>query len=170
MGETGADAAFAKAAGHNNASMLSALWHRLQLVGNRSRGAAPGSTHFSVCPPQTPSLATFDGVLQHLREGALRDVVERRAGPAAQALDRVRSEFLESLGSARAWESALLRERIQRAGSMRELWHLRIDVFNFVSLHHSQAEADEQLAWLNRHFPTRGPRSGFGGLPLKEGP
>ena len=50
------------------------------------------------------------------------------------------------------------------AKSMRELWHLRAEVFALVSLELSQLEADRRLAALNRHFPTRAPRSGFVGL------
>ena len=67
-----------------------------------------------------------------------------------------------------SWKSADLRLRIGRAQSLRELWHLRIDVFTFVSLHLDQAEADDRLAWINRHFPTRSPRSGFGELNTRE--
>jgi len=31
-------------------------------------------------------------------------------------------------------------------------------------VHHSQHEAERRLARLNRHFPTRSPRSGFAPL------
>jgi hypothetical protein len=51
---------------------------------------------------------------------------------------------------------------------MQELWHLRAGIFGMVSRHHSQEEAAERLAQLNRHFPTRSIRSGF--APLDETP
>ena len=54
--------------------------------------------------------------------------------------------------------------QIYAAASMHDLWHLRLDVFNLVSCHHDQTEADHRLSQLNRHFPTRSPRSGFGAL------
>ena len=41
----------------------------------------------------------------------------------------------------------------------RELWHLRADVYRLVAVHHNQAEAEARLNRLNRHFPTRAPRS-----------
>ena len=38
------------------------------------------------------------------------------------------------------------------------------EVFKLVALHFSQAEAQCRLDRLNRHFPTRSPRSGFAPL------
>ncbi len=38
------------------------------------------------------------------------------------------------------------------------------DVDRLVAVEHSQAEAEARVASLNRHFPTRSPRSGF--MPL----
>ena len=49
--------------------------------------------------------------------------------------------------------------RIGQARTLRELWHLRAELYNVVALHHSQQEAERRLAELNRHFPTRAPRS-----------
>lgn len=70
-------------------------------------------------------------------------------------LCRIREDFaacLEDISSARA---ALLRQRIARAATLRDLWHLRADVFNAVSVHRSQDEAERRLADLNRHFTGR---------------
>ena len=47
---------------------------------------------------------------------------------------------------------------------LRELWHLRSELFRQVALQHSQFEAEQRLSRLNRHFPTRAPRSGFAPL------
>jgi len=76
-----------------------------------------------------------------------------------------RAEFLVMLADLRGADTLQLRERIQRARSLRELWHLRADVFSVVAVQRDQAEAEDRLVWLARYFPTRAPRSAFGGLP-----
>jgi hypothetical protein len=85
-----------------------------------------------------------------------------QASPPSNRLPPVRQEFLDALGDLPLNEPVLaLNERIAKARSLRDLWHLRTEVFHLVSLHHSQGEADFRLLHLNRHFPTRTPRSGF---------
>jgi hypothetical protein len=81
-----------------------------------------------------------------------------------------RQEFLAMLADLGGGETLLLRTRIQRALSLRELWHLRAELFSLVAVQRSQTEAEDRLAWLNRYFPTRSPRSGFGALPMRELP
>ena len=71
----------------------------------------------------------------------------RASGPGACSPDRWR----------RRW-------RVQQAHSLRELWHLRSDVYNTVALAHSQGEAEARLLLINQHFPTRAPRSQFAPL------
>ena len=80
------------------------------------------------------------------------------------SLDAVRFEFMAALDDVPGRHAGNVIVQIDRALSMHELWHLRLDIFNLVSCHHDQAEADQRLAQLNRHFPTRAPRSGFGAL------
>ena len=77
-------------------------------------------------------------------------------------LCRVRDEFLQALQDIRTQQAGMLQGRLRIARSLRELWHLRPEVFKLVALHFSQAEAQCRLDRLNRHFPTRSPRSGFG--------
>jgi hypothetical protein len=79
-----------------------------------------------------------------------------------------RTEFLAMLADLHGADTLQLRDRIQRARSLRELWHLRADVFSLVAVQHDQAEAEDRLVWLARYFPTRSPRSAFGGLPLRD--
>ena len=83
---------------------------------------------------------------------------------ADSRLAKVRCEFIDTLDDipGRVADDAIA--QIYAAASMHDLWHLRLDVFNLVSRHHDQAEADHRLSQLNRHFPTRSPRSGFGAL------
>jgi len=79
-------------------------------------------------------------------------------------LGAVRTEFLQSLEDIRTQQVGVLQQRIGRARNLRDLWHLRPEVFKLVALHYSQAEAQSRLDRLNRHFPTRSPRSGFAPL------
>jgi hypothetical protein len=86
------------------------------------------------------------------------------ATPGAMPLSAVRLEFIICLDDIPTRQAADLAERLRQARSLRELWHLRADVFNAVSCHRDQREARERLSRLNRHFPARAPRSGFGGF------
>lgn len=83
-------------------------------------------------------------------------------------LGEARHEFLAMLADLRGGEILQLRDRIRRARSLLELWHLRADVFSLVAVQRDQCEAEDRLGWLNRYFPTRSPRSGFAGLGLPE--
>jgi hypothetical protein len=84
--------------------------------------------------------------------------------PPLSLLPRVRGDFISALADVGSAEGLALADRISLSRSLRELWHLRADVYRVVSLQHSQFEADQRLAGLNRHFPTRAPRSGFAPL------
>jgi hypothetical protein len=86
------------------------------------------------------------------------------AAPPLHTLPAVRAAFTGCLHDLAPEHAAGLVDHIARARSLRDLWHLRAAVFRCVSLHHSQAEAESRLASLNRHFPTRAPRSGFAPL------
>lgn len=86
-----------------------------------------------------------------------------RAPPIGR-LGGVRDDFLAALVDIDLDAGSALRRRIELARSLRELWHLRADVYRLVAVQHSQAEAESRLADLNRHFPTRAPRSGFAPL------
>jgi hypothetical protein len=86
------------------------------------------------------------------------------AAPPLDRLPAVREDFAACLDDTTGDRACALAERIERARSLRELWHLRPDVFDLVARQHSQAEAESRIARLNRHFPTRSPRSGFAPL------
>jgi hypothetical protein len=79
-------------------------------------------------------------------------------------LPAVRADFLQCLHDVPAHAAAPLAQRIDAARSLRDLWHLRTEVYRIVSLAHSQGEAERRVAGLNPHFPTRAPRSGFAPL------
>lgn len=122
-----------------------------------------------VCPPaRLPAAAATPGWRASLRDWLdtgwgrpLRDGVQRQA-PASDPINVVRAEFLQSLSDIRTQQVGMLQQRIHIARSLHELWHLRAEVFKLVALRYSQGEAQSRLDLLNRHFPTRAPRSGFG--------
>jgi hypothetical protein len=124
----------------------------------------------AVCPPRRVGSAPW---LMRLRDW-LGSAWQRHpdapvsTGPA-RALDAVRQEFIDAIEDCDAPAADALLDRIHYARSLRELWHLRAEVFRLVSLHRSQAEADARLGALNRHFPTRSPRSGFAPLHAPAG-
>lgn len=125
--------------------------------------------HSRVCPPKPR---------RPLRAGQWREWLTgipdtRLPGemPAAATLHRsdarltsVRNDFIDALDDIPGHAADDAIAQIYAAATMHDLWHLRLDVFNLVSCHHDQGEADQRLSQLNRHFPTRSPRSGFGAL------
>jgi hypothetical protein len=86
------------------------------------------------------------------------------AAPPLSRMPAVRAEFLETLRDIHTLDAKLLKDRIGFTRSLRELWHLRTEVYRVVAVARSQAEAEQRVAELNRHFPTRSPRSGFAPL------
>jgi hypothetical protein len=136
-------------------STLFASWLRPTLI------PARGPVRIEVCPPAAMSLSVSPWQL-------LRGWWSRHAAvdvsPAQRRLTLIREEFCRSLDDIRTPEAGSLLECIAHARSMRELWHLRPAMFSLIAVHYSQYEADQRLASLNRHFPTRAPRSGFAPL------
>lgn len=137
----------------------------------------PGTCHgrLEVCPPGLLRRHTwFHRFGDWLRAGWVTTAPAapraRRRGTPVTELERVRRDFFEAVEDLRSDAAEALLDRIHHARGLRELWHLRAEVFRLVSLHHSQVEAGERLAWLNRHFPTRAPRSGFGPLTASASP
>jgi len=114
-----------------------------------------------VCPPslrQAPRSAWNRLWFWLLAPGPLH------SSPSLNRLPPVRQDFLDSIGDIPSEGASTLNLRIGQARTLRELWHLRAELYSVVALHHSQHEAERRLAELNRHFPTRAPRSGF--VPL----
>lgn len=75
---------------------------------------------------------------------------ERHSG----ALDRARHDFAAALQDLPGEAALDLARRGQSARSLRELWHLRADLYSMVACHRSQAEADRRVQLVNRHLPT----------------
>ena len=79
-------------------------------------------------------------------------------------LSMVRREFMDSLRDVRTQQAGDLLSRIRIARSMRELWHLRTEIYNLVARHRDELEATYRLNRLNRFFPQRVGRPSVGTL------
>ena len=88
----------------------------------------------------------------------------QQASLPVSRLPGVRADFRAALLDLPPDSAADLMRRVELARSLRELWHLRADVYRVVALARSQTEAERRLSGLNHHFPTRAPRSGFAPL------
>jgi hypothetical protein len=84
--------------------------------------------------------------------------------PPMNRLPGVRTEFLATISDIDSVDADALRRRILDTHSLRELWHQRAEVYRLVGVAHNQEQAEERVALLNRHFPTRAPRSQLGPL------
>lgn len=139
--------------------MLQAIVHRLS---RRPFVPSTGPSRIEVCPPSIwpQSDALWKRMAHWLSSPGPMDGAPR----LLNRLPTVRADFEMALIDIGGDASRALLDRVQVARSLRELWHLRPAMFSLISLHHCQGEAEKRMARLNRHFPTRAPRSGF--MPL----
>lgn len=129
--------------------------------GRRSTLSVPSSLRLGVCPPslrQAPS-SPWQRLLFWFIAPAPQDVA-----PPIHQLPAVRKDFAVVLADIETAEASRLRARIEHCVTLRELWHLRAEVYRVVGVAHSQSEAEQRLVLLNRHFPARAPRSQFAPL------
>jgi hypothetical protein len=116
------------------------------------------SSRIEVCPPQLwPSSLTLWGRLQRwlMRGNPLHGTATR----PVNRLAKIKAEFRRAMDGLDGDDAERLAQRIEFARSLRELWHLRCQLYDQLSIGISQSEADARLARLNRHFPTRAQRS-----------
>ena len=86
------------------------------------------------------------------------------AAPPLNRLPVVQDDFQQALADVDEAKAYPLSCRIAQARSLRELWLLRTDIYTLIAQQRSELEAAQRLSRLNRHFPTRAPRSGFAPL------
>ena len=117
-----------------------------------------------VCPPAVVAAVEpwWLRLMHWLAAPPLAAQASKPPHAALQRLERVRADFLQVIADLDGDDAALLSQQIRSARSPRELWHLRSAVFGLLAVQRSQSEATQRVAALNRHFPTRAPRSGFG--------
>jgi hypothetical protein len=112
---------------------------------------APSTVHVAVCPPETV----------YVNAPSSLDWLKRLARPRqdttdpAQRLRAIRIEFAETLEDIPTQHASFLQHRVRCARSLRELWHLRAELYSIVARHRSQVEANRRLDMVNRHFPVR---------------
>jgi hypothetical protein len=139
-------------------TMSSALLHRIL----HRKTAAPTTLRMSVCPPdvcpQPESL--WSATLRWLVGGDVEAVPALRT-----PLEKARTEFVAALSGLLEFDHHGLLKRAQHARSLRELWHLRSELYTLIARRISQVEADARLARVNQHFPTRAQRTS---LPATE--
>lgn len=75
--------------------------------------------------------------------------------PVLTGLNKVKSEFNAAMWDLQSVRANQVRDAIEHARSLRELWHLRPDVFRVISTLRGQAEATVRIEALNNHFPVR---------------
>jgi hypothetical protein len=124
-------------------------------------------SRIEVCPPELwPSSLSWRGRIRRFGQRVVKRAAPWLPEPArpVNRLALVKSEFIDSLSDLDGQPVSTLLDRIERARSLRELWHLRSSVYGEVSMALSQGEAERRLGGLNRHFPVRAPRSGL--MPL----
>jgi len=133
-------------------TMSTALLHRLL----HRKPAAPTTLRMNVCPPdvcpQPESL--WSATLRWLVGGDVEAVPALRT-----PLEKARTEFVEAMTGMLEFDHNFLLKRAQHARSLRELWHLRSELYTLVARRTSQFEADARLARVNQHFPTRAQRT-----------
>lgn len=126
----------------------------------RTTLADPSCLRVETVPPSLRCAPVAAGAWQKLMFWLMAPAPQRFAPPLNRLPD-VRTEFLATLSDIDNLEADTLRRRINDTRSLRELWHLRAEVYRMVGVAHSQGQAEERVALLNRHFPTRAPRSQF---------
>ena len=74
---------------------------------------------------------------------------------APSEIAELRLSFTDALDDIEAQAAKTVRDHIARARSPRELWHLRTAVYTLIATQHSESQAQQRMATLNRHFPLR---------------
>jgi len=110
---------------------------------------APSSRR-DVCPPALlPELAAT-GVRRWLRRWAAAKAADPR-----QRVLAVREEFARALDGIDTQHAHFLQHSIRHKASLRELWHLRAEMFVLIAQSFTEHEAERRMAPLARHFPVR---------------
>lgn len=128
----------------------------------RSTLCDPSSLRVEVCPPSL-RCAPDGNAWQRLMFWLMAPAPQHTA-PPMNRLPRVRTEFMATLADIDGADAEALRQRIRDSRSLRELWHTRAELYRIIGVAHSQGQAEDRVNLLNRHFPTRAPRSQFATL------
>jgi len=132
--------------------MSAALLHRLL----HRKAGAPTTLRMNVCPPDVcpQPVSMWSATLRWLVGGNV-DALPALRTP----LEKARAEFVAAMTGLLEVDHHGLLKRAQHARSLRELWHLRSELYTLIARRISQFEADARLAVVNQHFPTRAQRT-----------
>lgn len=144
-------------------AMFNLLSQPLRLHRRTTTLSDPSTLRPTVYPPSLRHAPEASGAWQRLMFWLMGPTLQDAAPPPSR-LTGVRTEFMATLADIDSEGADTLRRRVADARSLRELWHLRAEVYRIVGIAHSQFQAEERVALLNRHFPTRAPRSQFAPL------
>ncbi|MCO5978001.1 hypothetical protein [Ideonella oryzae] len=98
--------------------------------------------------PQAP-----DDEAEPIWQALLQRVGQSRE--VSNLLERARRDFCAAMRDLHGDAIQDLRLRAGYTVSLRELWHLRTELYQLIAFHLDQAEADRRLVPVNRHFPAR---------------
>jgi hypothetical protein len=133
-------------------TMSTVLLHRLL----HRKPAAPTTLRMNVCPPDVcPAGESLWSATLRWLIGYNVEVVPSLRTP----LEKARSEFVAAMDGLLGVDHDDLLRRAQHGRSLRELWHLRSELYTLIARRISQCEADARLARVNQHFPTRAQRT-----------
>lgn len=120
------------------------------------------ASRIEVRPPELWPSATpaWRAVARWMRALGRRSGEQNAAvAPMRGRLGGARADFVSALADIAGSASTDLQTRVRHARSLRELWHLRPELFSVVARRFSQSEAERRLDVLNAHFPMRAPSS-----------
>jgi len=123
---------------------------------HRKPAPATEPVRLDVRPPDLwPAREPFWTALRRWLAGPRARPIPRLQTP----LERARTEFIAAMDGMADPEAADLLRRTHHARSLRELWHLRSELYTLICRRLSQPEADQRLARVNAHFPSRTTRA-----------
>ena len=122
----------------------------IQRLLRRRAPAAVAASRIDIKPPAQWGQAepVYNSLWNWLRQ--------RPALPAApvRVLELAREDFCAALLGIAGEDACDLQRRALHARSLRELWHLRAELYSVIALRNGQSEADLRLQGVNRHFPA----------------
>jgi len=118
-------------------------------------------TAFAAVTVSPPARRSHDSILQSLLRWLPGDADPWGTAQSSPGkLPELRAAFLaclDDLGDLDADDPGVqeLKRSVMRSRSLRDFWHLRAGIYTQVARSHSQWEAEQRLARLNRHFPFK---------------
>ncbi|WIT10900.1 hypothetical protein PFX98_18570 [Paucibacter sediminis] len=136
--------------------MINAIFSRWVRSDTDALGEA--MTAFAGVTASPPARRSHDSILQSLLRWLPGDADPWGSTQSSLGkLPELRAAFLACLDDLDADGPGVqeLKRSVMRSRSLRDFWHLRAGIYTQVARSHSQWEAEQRLARLNRHFPFK---------------